>query len=164
VAESENPTRRYKWFRPRQAARATYYNPGFTNFFATVDLYNNSTGPYYLVVRALRISSFSGALQGTLYYARGQTTGSYKNGVPLVPSSATPPGLVGQAAIAAIPANQDFAFEQAASVDNFWNHDFPLAVLEPGGALVCSNKVVTVDLQVAFIWEYITADELDFIW
>ncbi|HEY2108236.1 MAG TPA: hypothetical protein VGH29_20725 [Candidatus Binataceae bacterium] len=160
MAEFENPTRRYKWFRPRQAARG-YGFIGATNT-PIVSLFNDSTGPELLVVRALRVVSSTGALSTSDFAQQGELGTEYGQPVlPLVPSMAAPPGTIYVADVTSVPQINGYNFTGPQSIDVFWEQDFPLAVIEPGWSYGLIGSIGK-NLQVSFVWEHIFADELDF--
>lgn len=152
--EGENPTRRYKSFRPRQAMLGSYLSTAPTHT-ATISLFNNSTGAQYLVVRDLFIPTVSAA-PAFVSQQQGQigTTAGLQQ--PVVSSNAALPGLV--------------FFNDTTTVYNsawLWSngsfsHEFPLAVLLPGWSFVVQARTGAQALAVGFIWEAIFADELDF--
>jgi hypothetical protein len=157
--EGQNPTRRYKWFRPRQAARGTE-NAGATNY-ATVRLYNDSTGPVILVVR--EVVWLTGA--GTLSIAMGQgsigVAGAFGSIQNLIPGTARIPGklLVNDDAALQVP---DYVFSTGAPYAS-WLHDFPFTVIPPNWHLAMQNRSQGVSCLVGVMWEAILADQLDFM-
>lgn len=160
--EGENPTRRYKWFRPRQAARGfAIVQP--TNY-AAVGLFNNSTGPQYLVVRAMRIYDDTGVLFAQDYNLRGHLTSISQTSIPIVSSTPQIPGQVYYDDLAAFPDNTGYQFDGPKDTDVYWEQPFPLAVIEPNWSYVVVNATTGDVTQVAFIWEAVDPDELDFLY
>ena len=158
--EFENPTRRYKWFRPRQAARGEIGISAVN--YATAQLYNDSSGPSILVVRDLRVIDESGNSRQQLYYS--QTKLSINNGTktPLMPGEAAPAGLLGTQDLPAL-ATFDFMFADGTDVGS-WIHDFPLAIIPPGWALNAQIGTLAHLLYISVVWEVVSIDELDFIY
>ena len=163
--EGENPTRRYKWFRPRQAMRG--YITVSPNNDGTLSLFNNSSGTHLLVVRALSmgwIGGTNGLNVGTFYNqgALGTVGGVVQ---PLLPSGAALPGLL---------YSLDDTTNRVARWDylnqpgltetlGWWQHDFPFAILEPGWAL-CAHFVAGTKLTFSAMWEAIYPEELDWLY
>jgi hypothetical protein len=173
--EYENPTRRYKWFRPRQACRALAGGTeGDTD--NAYGLLNNSTGAQLIVVRGIEVQVYAngfsiwqlGVIQGTL--------GSQGNGLapqisPLVTGQSGYPGSLWSATAATAPATdymlrQDAVFGVTQSYSSaYWPYDFPAAVLQPGWSVfVYDENAQQVNQMVAFLYEWLYPDELDFFW
>ncbi len=164
--EGENPTRRYKWFRPRQAAR--FWNPheNVASAYTTLYLYNNSTGPHVLVVRDIYPFSSN---DNVCYFAyergfSGSVTGTI---VSLYPGEALPPGqLYYEDRASAISPDYQFPLTITGNPNPQlnWNHNFPFAVIPPGWSLVLQNGGTADGLGVAGFYEYVTIDQIDFNW
>ena len=157
--EGENPTRRYKWFRPRQAMEGALAPQATATNFATVSLYNDSRVSHYLVVRSLGLQlngNFPTKImhQGTL----GSHLGTE---APLIPAEARLPGLIyyGDQA-AAEPGAQIYEFQSN-------SRDYtilPFAVIPPGWSWGFQTNTVAGTLAYFnLLWEAIFADELDFL-
>lgn len=167
MAEGENPTRRYKWFRPRQAARGSITLGNVTNY-STVALFNSSSGAHYLVIRDYEtIFADPGGLT-SIGYVQGQlgTAGGVKT--PLVPGEAVPPGILTSLDSATL-LTLDWPLPWMGGAMNnssaWWPHNFPFAVLPPGWSFVLQDNAVGSGLaQLNVMWEAILADELDFAW
>jgi len=152
MAEGDPGTHRYKWFRPRQAARGGVPQTSVAGGkFGTVSLYNSSTGPTVLVVRdwVLYSSDSKAAIFG---YNQGRLSGTNYPSVPMFPGDGARAGLVDyQAANAALTG--DYQINTATGVPFFWSHDFPFAVIPPGWALFVSQKTAAKIIAEGFIWE-----------
>jgi hypothetical protein len=158
--EGDNPTRRYKWFRPRQAAWGFAQISAPTNF-GTVSLYNNSGGAQYLVLRDWRAINISNN-RVSMFYAVGAQGSSFMSGQSFMPDQPQLPGVcydldAGSATSTAFKFDQNV--QQA-----WWPHDFPLAILPPGWSICFQNQSNATFMGGSFMWEAIFADELDFMW
>lgn len=158
MSEGLNPTRRYKWFRPRQAAWL------FGSFTATVNLsdivlYNNSTGAQVIVVRDIYLILGNNGQPLLMKPVQGQfaTLDSSFVPFPVVPSGPRPPGQIftldDATALSKVPEINSVAGGP------IWNHDFPLWVLEPNWSLILQ---CAAGFAVSFLYEYLTIDELDY--
>ena len=155
-----NPTRRYKHFRPREAARAQKtLTP--TNK-ATFSLYNDTTGRSVLVVRDFTVQGTANDLVGTSYQS-GQIGTSQGLVQPLMPSGGKTAGL-----LASIDTVTTYASDYILALSSLgafvWQHDFPFAVIEPGWSLVFQAATAAHATTVAVVWESIQIDELDSFW
>jgi len=159
--EFQNPARKYKWFRPNQAARG-FASVSATNK-ATVSLFNNSKGRNFLVVRDVRPWIADASLDLAVSYNNGQVGTSAGTAQPLVPSMPAPAGQV-FAIDTATAYNEDYSLISAAWLPGIWPHDFPFAVLEPGWSLVIQSTNNGLTLLCSFVWEAIEADQLDWFW
>ncbi len=154
--EGENPTRRYKLFRPRQAAFGSFLSGTPTNKQST-SLFNNSTGEFYLAVRDLTIPLLNGS--AAFISVQQGSIGSH-SGVeqPIVASAAALPGQV-------FSSDTATSFNSAWLYGNgAWAHDYPIAILPPGWSLMVQCRIGAQAMAVGFIWEAIYPDELDFMW
>jgi hypothetical protein len=157
--EGENPTRRYKWFRPRQAARGFADTNAGSNF-PTYYLFNNSTAAQYLVVRAIS-GQFGNGL--ALAYVQGNPGVALGTITPLIPGTAALPGLLTFLdAAAAITPDGGGPSYQTATQGTSWNHEFPIAILPPNWSLAIADLGGSQPRAVSVFWEAIFADELDF--
>jgi hypothetical protein len=163
MVEGDPGTRRYKWFRPRQAYRggAPVTNPGGGKF-ATISLYNASTGPLVLVVRDLNWGSTSGAA-ASLGYKQGRLSGTAGVVTPLFPGDHAGAGLVDFQAAAAVLVGE-YAYESPALTQGAWPHDFPLAIVPPGWAFFVCNQSAASPMGAGLIWEEVSIDELEFMY
>ena len=158
--EYENPTRRYKWFRPRQAARGSI-TPATNVNYPTAALYNDSSGPQLLMVRLVSCVSPNGGTMGLI--AQQGTIGAAGGIIsPFVSGEAKPPGALYALDGAALVVS-DFVM---ATYTGSWpeNGAMPVAVLQPGWSLVAQSNSLTDKAQFGFMWEAISVDELDFIY
>ncbi len=157
--EGDPGTRRYKWFRPRQAARGGIVSHTPTNF-GTVSLYNPSTGPHVLVVRTWRHQAAAN-ITYVWGYNNGRLSGTAGNVAPLFPGDAKPQGLVDyQDAAATITG--DFEEKSVASGLLFWPHNFPFACIPPGWCLFVQGQSSASPIDCSFEWEAVEIDELEF--
>lgn len=160
MSEGLNPTRRYKWFRPRQAARGRARLAGPINT-ATVALFNNALGRKVMIVRAMQLGG-SGGSNVVTSYQKGSFGGAPGIVQPLVPESQTPPGLLTTLdSVTVYPG--DFSIANAAAGDAWWEHDFPFAVIPSGWSLVLQQGAVTRTIDCSLMWESIDEDQLDFM-
>ena len=158
-----NPARRYKWFRPRQAARGGVpkTTPSAGTFF-TVSLYNSSTGATVLVLRDWSISG-AGANLTALGYNKGRLTGTNYPAQSFFPGDSAPAGLVDyQAAAAALTG--DYYTTLNSTAGGLWPHDFPFAIVPPGWAFFMCITIAAAFGQAGFLWEEISIDELDYFY
>lgn len=157
--EGENPTRRYRSFRPRQAARGVITLTGPTNN-ATLSLYNNSSGVHVLVVRAFMVSSTVAHL---VLVARQQGAQGASGGTIV-------PGVTGDGARAGLLYSLDTATAITPDylVPSQFNWpafglEFPFEVLQPGWSLTFQDTTAAETMRLAVIWEAVQADQLDFL-
>lgn len=167
--EGENPTRRYRWFRPRQAVRG--YGESTTQLhYTTMSLYNDSTAAELLVVRHYTVqgvqdSQFQiGVVQGALGSPAGGQTGAPG---PFVGNYLNQTGKrAGVINFLDDPLARDGDFFTVVDGPNLftsrWDHDFPFAVLLPHESLFFQNATPGNEIQLALVWESIFPDELDF--
>jgi hypothetical protein len=156
-----NPARKYKSFRPRQAVRALKATGTPTNN-ATVGLFNNSTGPYILVVRDLTIlGTVSDVIAAS--YADAQIGTSQGKVQSMLPTAAVQNGLLASVDTATLfPGDYDLSLSTTGVWE--WEHDFPFAVIEPGWSLVFQDPTVAHAITVSLVWEAIQIDQLDYFY
>lgn len=153
-----NPTRRYKWSRPRQTHRAYGQQTNNTNK-GTISLYNDSTGPQILVVRLLSVVTSAGE---TGLSSRTGTLGTlYGHGQPITIGDGRGPGAVYTIDSATTFAS-DFSYITSGNA-GLLEPMFPIAVLPPNAALVVQNTQSASNINVSFIYEAIAIEELDYI-
>ena len=155
-----NPRRQYHGFRPRQAARGQGSISGVVNR-PTVSLFNNSTGPYVIMVRWFSWIPVSNQLLIT-GYLQGTPPGTLQTVVPLVPGDATPTGQI-FASDSATLITTDFTWQGQVNFPVVYPATFPLAVLLPGWAWITQGPAAATPWTVGFFWEWIAIDELDYI-
>jgi hypothetical protein len=156
-----NPARKYKHFRPRQATRATK-SLGIPTNRATISLYNNSTGPYVLVLRDFIVSGTANDNIAASYQpgAIGATPGL---AAPMLPTDPLMNGqLLGLDTATAYAG--DYIFGLGAYATFEWWHDFPFAAVTPGFSLVFQCTTAAHALTVAMVWEAIQIDQLDYFY
>jgi uncharacterized protein affecting Mg2+/Co2+ transport len=156
--EGENPTRRYRSFRPRQAMRGTASTAAAN--WATVRLYNNSRGAHYLVVRDWIYWTGS----GSVFFAYGQgVLGTVVTGgiSPILAGEAANPGQL-FTNDDATQITGDWGTNNALNQTG-WGHDFPFAILPPNWWLAMQGRVQGASINTDFFWEAINADELDYM-
>jgi hypothetical protein len=161
MPEWENPERKYKWFRPRQAMRGQG-NISPTNR-ATISLYNDTKGRNFLIVRDVRVQGLT-TIRNQISYLNaqiGSTTGCAQQ--PLLPSAPALGGTV-YAIDTSTVYPPDFLMTSLTGIDATWPHDFPFAVLEPGWSLVVQSATTGGFMYVDFLWESIEPDQLDWFW
>ena len=157
--EGENPTRRYKWFRPRQAMRGYDGFSAPTNY-ATIGLYNNSRSTHVLVLRDIQTGG-------------GHTT--FASPQDALPTGATVVTTVNPVfGLQAALAGQVFHLDSATLYTNTdWDIsnnfppnrvlNIPFAVINPGQCLLFQSQTRATFLTFQAIWEAITIEELDFL-
>jgi hypothetical protein len=161
VDEIYNPDRRYKAFRPRQAARGVK-STGTPVNNSTVCLFNNTLGAQYLVVRDLTVNGNVSDLVAASYLL-GQIGAGPGKVSQLIPSMGVQVGIITSIDTATVyPPDYDIALSSTGTWE--WEHDFPFAILEPGWSLIFQDTTVAHGLQVSAIWESINPDELDWSW
>ena len=154
-----NPRRPYKTFRPRQASRGGKAVGTATNY-ATVSLYNNSTGPYVLVVRHWMMNGAANA-NIAASYQQGQIGSSQGLVTPMIPSEATQAGLIASIDTATqYPGDTGIALAAAGEAE--WYHEFPFAFIPPKWSQVWQTTTIGQALTVVAVWEAILIDELDY--
>jgi hypothetical protein len=159
--EFYNPTRRYKHFRPREAALALKVQGTPTNN-ATIGLFNNSTGPRVLVVRDFTLNGTAADVV-SMSYAAGAVGTSQGLVRSMLPSQAAPSGLLASIDTAtAYPGDYQLALSSLGIF--IWQHDFPFAVVEPNWSLVFQCNTAAHALTCSVVWEAISIDELDWFW
>lgn len=157
--EGENPTRRYKWFRPRQAMRGFISQTGNSNF-GTCLLYNNSSASHLLVVRSIMPTPdlSSNYTVGVIQGLQGTAGGTVQS---VMAGDANKPGMLSSLDAAAAYAqyvsilNPQFTFNFDLSV--------PLFVLPPGWSAFVQDLGGGANIDCAFLWEAIYPDELDWL-
>lgn len=160
--EGENPTRRYKSFRPRQAARGLISPSGSNS--TTACLYNNSTAAQILVVRDIVPYANSAPYAVVTSYQQGLL--GTKGGLvtPLWPGEAALPGVLTNFDTAtAFTGDYALPIFQVANGYAFWTHNFPFAIIPPNWSLVVQDGTNRGIYQVSFMWEAVFPDELDFL-
>ena len=156
-----NPARKYKHFRPRQAARASK-SLGVPTNHATVALYNNSSGPYLLVVRDFQISGTANDTIAVSYQpgAIGASPGLVQT---LIPTDQLPAGQILSVDTATVYPG-DYILSLAGYSTFEWFHDFPFGVLTPGFSVVFQAVTIAHAMTVAVVWEAIEIDQLDYFY
>lgn len=153
-----NPTRRYKWFRPRQAARIIGSETVFNNT-GEVLLYNNSTGAQLIVVRDIAFIGVGGneitcaTIQGNLGTLQTAAATNF------FPGDGVLPGQTYHLDDTSPPAAQ-FFLAPPSGFGPGWLHDFPVAIIPPNQSLVLQSA--SAGMTVCFLYEAIFPDELDF--
>lgn len=158
-----NPARRYKWFRPRQAFRGGI--PSTTagaGKFATFSLYNSSTGPIVLIVRDWQFVGGSASM--VFGYNQGRLAGTAGTQNRLVPGDAAGAGLVDYQAANAALTTTDYHLPIVPTAANQWMHDLPFAVVPPGWAFFLQCSTAATAITGALLWEEIAIDELDYFY
>ena len=161
MSDFSNPGRKYRSFRPRQAARGMKALSTVTNF-ATFFLNNNTTGAQLLVVRDLTINGQAAGNVAASYVLGPLGTGPGKV-QQMVPSN---PVQVGVLTSADQTTNYPGDYLAALSSTGVWEweHDFPFAVLEPNWTLVLMSLSLGQAASVAAVWETVYEDQLDYAW
>ena len=158
--EGENPTRRYKWFRPRQAVTGSFSTPTPTNW-ATIWLYNDSTAGQVMVIRNVTINPNLNA--GLQYFERKGKSGILQAGGlhNYIQETAKLAGVFYYSDEATQFTDDILGASIASPVT--WNHEFPFRILQPGWSLVAQALSSGANCGLIATWESIEADELDFI-
>lgn len=156
--EGLNPTRRYKWFRPRQAAFITGSISGAANN-SDVILYNNSRGPQTLVLRDLRVISGAGS-EVFLSMQHGTVGTLLSTAVPktMWPDQATPPGQI-YTLDDATDLSSNFGLGCPNAGVPMWQHDFPFGIIPPNWSLIFQQSSA---LGLSILYEAVFSDELDY--
>ena len=158
--EGENPTRRYKSFRPRQAMRG-YAAPAAPANKQTILLNNNSGADKYLVVRHFHVRQVNNDDIG-IGYVSGTLGGTAQQQGGFFSGDGTLPGLVYSLDDA---TTRTYDFEVTPSNNVWlWNHEFPIAVLQPGQSLLFQDTTAVHAMAVGLVWEAIFPDELDWLY
>lgn len=158
--EGENPTRRYKWFRPRQAAWGYCPVQATPTNWGTVALYNNSPGTEYLVLRLFY--TVDSGNQSIMVSRRQSRVGTVLlNSVfPLLPDGAAAPGqlIVSDEAqiTSGIIFDHSLQFVTTGAM-------LPMLICPPGWAIVFQQLSQTVPANLGVLFEHIEPEELDFM-
>lgn len=152
--------RRYKWFRPRQAALG-FANPSGTGPLAAA-LYNNSTGAQLIVIRSVQWGEGGGFAGGFAMQLIHGTNGTLVGpGVPFITGDNIPAGRIyaNNGPVTITPQMSWSAFSSGIVTT------LPIAILQPGWSAVFSdiNSSGAVSADVGFLWEAIEPDELDYL-
>ena len=157
--EGYNPTRRYKWFRPRQAMIGTAQAQAANN--GVCELYNQSSA-YYLVVRDL----WWFTTYGTIYV--GFNAGIYSDQTGTAHFGRILPGEPAGAGVLYAGYNPQL-LPNPLMVTHYnqglWTyHDLPMFVVTPGQSLVVqAGAPATMEFD-RIMWEFITPDEFDYMY
>lgn len=156
--EGRNPTRRYKWFRPRQAAWGQISLASPTNK-ATLSLFNDNLGTQYLVVRTFQIQA-TAAHNISIQHQKGSFGTSGGNISSFVTNDAKKAGALYSLDTATALAPR---WQTVANANTLpWPIDIPFAVLLPGWSLSFQDQTSAETMILNIMWEAIEADELDF--
>lgn len=154
-----NPRRKYKEFRPRQAVRG-FKNTGTPTNLATVSIYNDSTGPFVLMLRDLAVSGNANDLVALSFF-RGQVGSSQGLTSPVVAGDAKQNGLIASIdTVTVYPA--DYTLPLTGQGVYYWFHEFPLAGVLPGFSIVLQEGTAAHGIAISAVWEAIAIDELDY--
>lgn len=141
----------------RRGARGRASNNPVTNK-ATIVLFNDETNRSSLLVWAIRIDTIAAAVVG-VSQQRGQVSGQTAGTVdPYYTSDPKPPGALG-AVESATSFTADFVFDPSIQWAA-WDSAFPLAVIDPGCALIFQAGTAAKALGVSLVWDWRTPDEL----
>ncbi len=161
--EGENPTRRYKWFRPRQAVRGAVSSAD-AGANTAVYLYNDSTATQLIVVRHWVLPGITGATDFEIGYVKGKKGTPAGNVQPLIPTGARLAGIITLDGATTLPQYDSFPFLGGNNNQfGYWNHEFPFAILEPDWSLAFVSTNGTAGPPFFALWEAIEGDELDFL-
>ena len=161
--EGDTGTRRYKWFRPRQAARGGVPTTTASSaHFATIGLFNSSTGPTVLVVRDWSAWLPSSTIVVLTGYNQGRLSGTNYPASRLFPGDPSPAGLLDYSNQAGKLAG-DYTLEASLNWI-MWTHDFPIAVVPPGWTLFFQHQSAANPLAVSLLWEEVSIDELEYFY
>lgn len=157
--EGENPTRRYKWFRPRQAAWAYTPTQSAPVNFGAIALYNNSSGVHLLVVR-----NFYNNLDSTSAYNVFRRQSNAGTVLPnaifrLIPGEAAPPGQL-IFSDEALVTTGIIADTNVTSIP--WGSVAPMMILPPGWAIVMQARTQAQGVGFGYLYEFLEPDELDY--
>jgi hypothetical protein len=156
-----NPARRFKHFRPRQASRGMKVQGVPTNR-ATISLFNNSSGPYVLVVRDFSVNGTANDNIVTSYQP-GQIGSSQGLVTALLPGEAIQNGLIASIDTTTVYPG-DYTINLSSLGTFEWMHDWPFAVIEPSFSLVFQATVAAHAVTVSALWEAIQIDQLDYFY
>ena len=163
--EGLNPTRRYRWFRPRQAARGAVNFTSGVGAYNDVGLQNNSTAAKILVVREFFILSAAvGSGAGGWFMTQrsiGQNGSSYVENY--FRQGATLPGIMVSNSDVTQQFPNVYQNQLGLGQNLTWVHDFPFAIIEPGWSLVWQSAAQNVGATLSMIWEVVDPDELDYM-
>jgi hypothetical protein len=162
--EGLNPTRRYKWFRPRQAARGFISNYN-TSHDPAAGVLNNSTNAQLLVVRAvIATPAPTGGADFGLFYVQGNPGTAGGTVRSLYPDTGN---LAGQMWLFDTTTDYQIDFGLQSVLGNVasaavWPYDFPCGIVPPGWSLGFQVQGGPGYLTVSMLWEAIALEELDY--
>jgi len=151
--------RRYHSFRPRQAAIGQRQISAPTNL-PTVQLFNDSTGPFTLVVRDFTLVGTSGdtvaisVINSAIAAALGVTQ-------PLYPLDGKRNGYM-TSLDTATTFSQVYRTILGTSGFYGWYDNIPFVLIPPGWGVVWQGQTAAHGLTVSAIWESIEEEELDY--
>jgi hypothetical protein len=157
--EGDNPTRKYKWFRPRQAWYGRAQANGPTNY-GTVSLFNDTLGSELIVLRHVAFLNM-GNVRIAMFHQPGAQGTFASNGLPLVPGTAKRAGGIYTSDQA---TNQSTGLYFDCNTNQVeWRHDFPIAIVPPQYSVSFQCQTAATTTTVTFMWEAILEDELDYL-
>jgi len=163
MAEGDPGTRRYKWFRPRQAHRGTTGQLGAVAAHGSLgELYNSSSGPTVLVVRGLVIAATATTLVNCGNSAARLTTNNVRSAA-YFGSNPAGAGIVDGSSALPVITTFDFQFVAATTFTPVFA-DFPLAIVEPGWSFYVQDNTANQAFGASFIWEEVSIDELEYFY
>lgn len=140
------------WFVDRRMAGSAY-SPPVVGKYGSVILYNDATDGSILHVVALNLCTFVAASIVNVAFHQGAIGTLQPNAVvPIGPHFLQLPGkiyLSSDPATFQLPA---VAILGGTNNPQFWPHNFPLAYLNPGYALLCQTNLANCDFQAIFHW------------
>lgn len=136
------------------------YQPGNPTNLSTHILWNNSTGPSILVVRAVTTwdATLDRAMGGLVQATAGTHLGVES---PFIAGGQIGPGQHYYQDTATVISNRDLLL-CAPTVQPAWNWDFPICALQPGFGLAIQCSGATHPMSVGFFWEYLYPGDLYF--
>jgi hypothetical protein len=157
--EGENPSRRYKWFRPRQAYRG-YILLAATHLW-TLSLYNSGSSPKILVPRHFLPYDTSSTLVD-IALQRGTQGNSGGTISPVVPDTPTGNGTL-YSLDTTTAVTPDYFMTTNVLASTGWPLTIPFQVIQSGWSLTFQGSVAGKTGILAILWEEITMDELDYL-
>jgi hypothetical protein len=157
--EGENPTRRYKSFRPYQAARGGITATQTSTNYATLSLFNDSRVAQLLVLRSAGLAWSNGAI--TRGYNQGALGTHVGTEFPFIADRGQPPGQIYyQDAAAVLP--RMIPWTPGASTADYG--PIPIAILGPGWSFVLQINALAASITYAdLMWEAVALDELEWV-
>lgn len=157
--DSRNPMRRYHAFRPRQAVLGSRQQVTPVNN-PTIELFNDSRGPFTIVVRDFTLIGTSGDTV-RVSVINQQVATAFGTVQPMMPIDGARNGVLGSVDTA---TTFPFIYSLVLGTSGFygWYDNIPFCMLPPGWGVVWQGATIAHGLTASAIWETIEEEELDY--